>query len=91
MTSLSSAIFLNRDIFPQIPNGLLYYQTWSQLQIDRKGLRNPEFRLGKGELLQLCEGLQLIYFRENGVEENTRQGLRNETMIIAKKTSKQSQ
>ncbi|MEH6456915.1 MAG: class I SAM-dependent methyltransferase [Cocleimonas sp.] len=88
--------FLNRDLFPQIvnalkPNGLLYYQTWSKLQIDRKGPRNPEFRLDKGELLHLCEGLQIIYFRENGVEGNTSQGLRNETMIIAKKTSKQSQ
>lgn len=82
--------FLNRELFPQIkaalkPNGLLFYQTWSQLKADETGPNNPKFRLASGELLKLCDGLQPIMYREDGLEGNLSKGLRNEAMIIAKK------
>lgn len=82
--------FLNRELFPQItaalkPNGLLFYQTWSQLRVDDSGPNNPAFRLASGELLRLCEGLTSIYYREDGIEGDTTKGLRNEALLIAKK------
>jgi len=83
--------FLNRDLFPQIinalkPNGLLYYQTWSQLSTDNtKGPSNPDFRLASGELLKLCSAMRIIYYSENGLLGDIQQGIRNETLLIAQK------
>jgi len=83
--------FLNRDLFPQIihalkPNGLLYYQTWSQLSTDNtKGPSNPNFRLASGELLKLCSVLRIIYYSENGLLGDIQQGIRNETLLVAQK------
>ena len=83
--------FLNRDLFPQIinalkPNGLLYYQTWSQLSTDKtKGPSNPDFRLASGELLKLCSALRIIYYRENGLLGDIQQGIRNEALLIGQK------
>lgn len=82
--------FLNRELFPQIiaalkPEGLLFYQTWSQLKVDDRGPSNPEFRLKEGEFLELCSPLQTVFYRENGVLGDISDGLRNEAMIIAKK------
>jgi len=82
--------FLHRPLFSQIeaslkPNGLLFYQTWSQLRVDDSGPNNPAFRLASGELLRLCEGLTSIYYREDGIEGDTTKGLRNEALLIAKK------
>ena len=82
--------FLNRELFPQIlnalkPNGLLYYQTWSQLSVDDSGPRNPDFRLKAGELLQLTTSLQTLYYQEDGKQGDISKGLRNEALLIAKK------
>ena len=82
--------FLNRQLFPQIisalkPDGLLFYQTWSQEKIDESGPCNPAFRLEAGELLELCSPLQIAFYRENGALGDVSEGLRNEAMIIAKK------
>jgi SAM-dependent methyltransferase len=82
--------FLNGELFPQIiaalkPEGLLFYQTWSQLKVDDRGPSNPEFRLKEGEFLELCSPLQTVFYRENGVLGDISDGLRNEAMIIAKK------
>jgi len=82
--------FLNRQLFPAIldsikPNGLLFYQTWSQLRIDESGPSNPDFRLQPGELLSLCAPLRPLYYRENGLQGDIGQGLRNEAQIIAQK------
>jgi len=83
--------FLSRDLFPQIinalkPNGLLYYQTWSQLSTDdTKGPSNPAFRIESGELLKLCSKTRIIYYSENGLLGNIHQGIRNEALIISQK------
>jgi len=83
--------FLNRELFPQIirtlkPDGLLFYQTWSQQSIDDSGPSNPEFRLQTGELLELCAAMRVILFREEGKQGDIRKGLRNEALLIAQKT-----
>jgi len=80
--------FLSRDLFPQIiralkPNGLLFYQTWSQLRCDDTGPSNPDFRLQAGELLDLCSSLQPVFYREDGLQGDITKGLRNEAMLIA--------
>lgn len=85
--------FLNRQLFPQIikalkPNGLLFYQTWSQENVDdAKGPKNPAFRLTAGELLRCCSELQILYYSENGVIGDISQGIRNEALIIARQKS----
>ena len=84
--------FLNRELFPQIvsalkPNGLLFYQTWSQLKVSDVGPNNPNYRLQENELLNLCDGLKFVYYREDGLEGDQAEGLRNEAMIVAKLSS----
>ena len=80
--------FLNRKLFPQIikalnPDGLLFYQTWSQLRCDDSGPGNMAFRLETGELLQLTAPLRTVFYEENGQLGDTSKGLRNEAMLIA--------
>lgn len=82
--------FLDRDLFPAIvsalkPNGLLFYQTWSQEKVDDTGPNNPKFRLASSELLRLTTSLVPLLYRENGAIGNTNKGLRNEAMLIARK------
>ncbi|KAG1660430.1 Trk system potassium uptake protein TrkH [Nymphon striatum] len=79
-----------RELFPQIlnslkPGGLLFYQTWSQLKVSDAGPSNPNFLLSPGELLKLCAGLNVLFYRENGKIGNTEKGLRNEAQIIVQK------
>lgn len=87
---ITVSYFLNRSLFPQIinalkPDGLLFYQTWSQEKVDNSGPSNPDFRLKKGELLSLCTGMTPLLYKEFGNIGNIDQGLRNEALIIAKK------
>lgn len=82
--------FLNRQLFPQIvnalkPNGVLFYQTWSQLSCDKSGPSNPDFRLKEAELLTLSKPLRIIYYQENGTQGDISQGPRNEALVIAQK------
>jgi SAM-dependent methyltransferase len=80
--------FLNRALFPQIiralkPNGLLFYETWSQQKIDETGPKNPDFRLKSGELFDLTPTLRPIFYREEGASGNVSKGFRNIAMIVA--------
>jgi SAM-dependent methyltransferase len=82
--------FLNRELFSEIidalkPNGLLFYQTWSQLAVDDSGPGNPKFRLEAGELLKLCASMRVLLYSENGRQGKVTRGLRNEALIIAQK------
>lgn len=88
--------FLDRTIFPNIlnalkPNGLLFYQTWSQEKISERGPSSTRFRLKKGELLTLCGDLDLIYYREEGSTGDTSKGLRDEALYIGKSNTSNSQ
>ncbi len=79
--------FLNRTLFPQIikalkPNGLLFYETWSQKVVDDSGPSNLAFRLKSTELLALTSGLRPLFYREEGAQGDTSKGARNVAMIV---------
>ncbi len=81
--------FLNRELFPQIikalkPNGLLFYETWSQEKVDNSGPSNPDFRLQAGELLDLSQTLRPLFYREEGDQGESSKGSRNIAMLVAK-------
>ncbi len=88
---ITVSYFLYRPLFADIvnaliPGALLFYQTWSQLSVEKeKGPASSKFRLAQGELLNLTEPLIPVYYQENGLLGDTRQGLRNEAMLIAQK------
>ncbi len=86
--------FLNCDLFPQIlsalkPNGILFYETWSQQKTDDSGPSNPDFRLKAGELLQLSQPLRVLYYREEGKQGDISKGARNTAMIIIQNSKKE--
>jgi tellurite methyltransferase len=62
--------FLDRSLCPAIAQaltagGLLFYQTWS---VDSaSGPANPAYRLQRNELLHLFAGLQVVFYREEGM------------------------
>ncbi len=90
---ISVSYFLYRPLFADIvnalkPGALLFYQTWSQWRVDEdKGPASPNFRLARGELLDLTKPLVPVLYRENGLLGDTTQGLRNEAMLIAQKVN----
>ena len=79
--------FLDRKIMPDIiaalrQNGLLFYQTFTKAYTQKSGPRNETYRLGKNELLSLCEDLDVIVYREEGLIGDTDSGFRNEAIFI---------
>ena len=62
--------YLQRDLFPELfrllkQGGLLFYQTFA-VEVDAgSGPKNTDFRLKKGELLSLCKGHELLFYRED--------------------------
>ena len=79
--------FLDRQIMPDIiaalrKNGLLFYQTFTKAYVQESGPTNETFRLGKNELLSLCEDLDVIVYREEGLIGDTDSGFRNEAIFI---------
>ncbi len=82
--------FLDRSLMPAIqdalrPGGLLFYQTFSRLQVDESGPRNPDFRLADNELLTLFSQMRLLVYREEGCVGDSSQGFRNEVKMVAQK------
>lgn len=77
--------FLDRALCPTLslalkPHGLLIYQTWT---IDSTtGPSNPAYRLQHNELLQLFSGLQIIFYREEGIVTSSA----GEAMLIARRS-----
>jgi len=77
--------FLDRTLCPALaralkPHGLLIYQTWT---IDSTtGPGNPAYRLQRNELLQLFYGLQVIFYREEGIVSPSA----CEAMLIARRS-----
>ena len=62
--------FLERDLFPALikalrPEGLLFYQTFTQKHFSDSGPGNPEYRLQAKELMELLSDLQVIEYHEN--------------------------
>ena len=82
--------FLDRSICNAImeslkPNGLLFYQTYTQQKVSELGPKNPRFLLAENELLQLFSSLKTVYYRDNAGLGAIQQGLRNEAQFIGQK------
>ncbi len=82
--------FLDRRISTALvkalkPNGLLFYQTFTQTAVNNAGPKNPHFRLADNELLHLFSDLQIVIYREEGTIGDTTQGFRNQAQLIARK------
>lgn len=61
--------FLHRQTLPLLPEylkpgGLLFYQTFSGIQQEGRGPSNPDFRLQRGELLDVFGQMELVAYRE---------------------------
>lgn len=88
--SIVVSYFLERSLFPHLvsalkPGGLLFYQTFIKDKVSDTGPKNPDYRLGKNELLALCRNLQIIFYREEGNLGDINQGFRNEAMLIGQR------
>jgi len=84
--------FLDRDIIPALiqalkPGGLIYYQTFTQQRVSDRGPQQAKFRLVDQELLHLFSGLQVLFYREEGLVGDVHKGLRDEAMFIGRKKS----
>jgi hypothetical protein len=82
--------FLDRTLSDAIigalkPNGLLFYQTFTQEKIHRNTPSNPDYLLGCGELLALFSRLNVVFYRENASIGNTLCGLRDEAQFVGQK------
>ena len=82
--------FLDRQLIPHLiralkPRGLLFYQTFIRERVDDTGPDNENYRLVGNELLQLCRDLHIVLYHEEGLIGNTRQGFRNEAMLIGQR------
>lgn len=81
--------FLHRPSFSNVVTalrrgGLLFYQTFIANKVNEIGPSNPDFLLATNELLQLCKGLEILVYREEGLQGDTRTGFRNQAMVVAK-------
>ena len=65
------------------PQGLLFYQTFTQARVSERGPSNPEFRLRDNELLQLCNGMRILVYREEGLVGDLEQGFRDLALVVA--------
>lgn len=82
--------FLDRQLMQHIINalnkdGLLFYQTFTKERIGDSGPSNDDYRLAKNELLQLCQGLHIVSYKEEGLLGNLDSGFRNEAMLIGQR------
>ncbi len=82
--------FLERTICHNIkealkPQGLLFYQTWTEEKVDKTGPSNPEFLLKPNELLSLFSDLRVIYYREEGFNAKPDSAYRNKALLVAQK------
>jgi len=82
--------FLDRSICNAImeclkPNGLLFYQTYTQQKVSEVGPKNPRFLLAENELLSLFSGLRLVAYTEYSDLGLHNKGVRNEAQFIGRK------
>lgn len=79
--------FLERQLFPALlaalkPTGLLFYETFVRDKPQSVGPSNPDYLLEQNELLQLCDGLVIRAYREEGLIGDTSSGVRNVAMLV---------
>ena len=84
--------FLHRPTFKALCEclnigGILFYQTFSAEKVDDTGPTNSDYLLAKNELLYLCKGMQVLVYRDEGVQGDIQNGWRNQAMIVAKRAT----
>ena len=82
--------FLERQLFPALiaalkPSGLLFYETFVREKPQDVGPSNPDYLLEKNELLQLCDGLVIRAYREEGLIGDVNSGVRNVAMLVGER------
>lgn len=82
--------FLDRGLTDAIigalkPDGLLFYQTFTRTKATPGAPNNPDYLLAEHELLTLFSPLSTVFYQDNGLVGNKRQGLRNEAQFIGQK------
>lgn len=82
--------FLDRNICADLvnalrPEGLLFYQTFTQEKISDRGPGKAEFLLARNELLTLFSDLKALYYREDNRCGNLQQGQRDTAQFIGQK------
>lgn len=82
--------FLERNIMKAIKNavksgGLIFYQTFIREKADNIGPNNTDYLLNKNELLHYFNDWQIIFYVEEGLVGDLKQGIRNEAMLIAQR------
>jgi len=83
--------FLDRRTIPNLidalkPEGIIYYQTFSQIKVDPDiGPSSARFTLAENELLLLFSALKVLVYREEGRVGDKNRGFRNEVMLVAQK------
>ena len=82
--------FLERSLFPSLiaalrPQGLLFYQTFTQAKVSDAGPKRSAFRLKDNELLHLCSKLHIMVYQELGILGDVQQGLRDEACLVGLK------
>ena len=82
--------FLYRPILNSICNslkqdGLLFYQTFTTQKVESIGPTNPDYLLNRNELLAACSDMEILVYREEGLQGNVARGWRNQAMIVAKR------
>ena len=82
--------FLERALFPTLlaalkPSGLLFYETFVRDKSEGIGPSNPDYLLAQNELLQLCDGLVIRAYREEGMIGNIGAGTRNVALLVGEK------
>ena len=82
--------FLNRTMAASIikalkPQGLLFYQTFTQAKISTAPPNNPNYLLADNELLSLFSELKVCFYQEYARVGNQQYGNRNEAFFIGQK------
>ena len=82
--------FLERAITGDIiaalrPRGILFYQTFIHEKITVHGPKNPDYRLGENELLQLFAPLHVLAYQEQGCVGDVQQGIRDTACLVAQR------
>ena len=83
--------YLSRPDLPQLINalksdGLLFFETFNASLSSGRGPSNPDFLLNKGELLQLFDSFDVLFYQELwGVEDGS--GQAGVSRIVARQSS----
>lgn len=82
--------FLERSLFAALkaalkPYGLLFYQTFIRDKCSEYGPTNPDYLLAQNELLNLCAGMRVLAYREEGRVGDCNKGFRNEALMVAQR------